>query len=168
MHTDIYIALGANLGDRVLNFKTSISLLKNNNICIKKVSKIYETTPMYAPNQPRFLNMALHATTAVSPERLLAILKHIERQLGRTTTYTNGPRVIDLDILYYGDIVLDTNHLHIPHLHIPHRPFVLHPMLDIAPDYMDMRTKKTIRHMATAVPADKNMTLFPHTFKIFS
>ena len=101
MYTDIYIALGTNLGDRLNNFNKSISLLNNNNIVVKNKSKIYETTPMYETEQPRFLNMVIQAQTPLKAQDLLQNLKFIETEIGRTKTYTNGPRVVDLDILYY-------------------------------------------------------------------
>lgn len=160
MNTTVYIALGSNLGDRVQNFRNTIQILQENTIIITAQSRIYETTPMYETNQPRFLNMVIRATTHMGAIDLLHILKCTEKQVGRTKTYTNGPRVMDLDILYYGDLLLDTANLHIPHIRIHERQFVLQPMLDIAPDYMDCRTKKTIRQMADTLPADKNMCVY--------
>lgn len=160
MRTTIYIALGTNLGNRLQNFHKAVHLLQQNAIAVTAKSRVYETSPMYATHQPRFLNMVVQATTDISVTNLLATLKSIEKQVGRTKTYINGPRVVDLDILYYGTLVLDTAHLHIPHRRIHERQFVLQPMLDIAPDYIDRRTCKTIRQMANALPHDTNISVY--------
>ncbi len=160
IYTDIYIAIGTNLGDKLHNLQRAISVLKIHNISIQKVSKVYKTAPMYKINQPPFLNMAVYAKTDISAECLLKILKHIEVEVGRTKTYTNGPRIVDLDILYYGDMILKSEHLQIPHPRISERPFVLYPMCDIAPNHLDPRTQKTIKHMADAIPHAPDISVY--------
>ena len=95
---------------------------------------MYETPPWGVENQPGFLNMALQAETSLTPEALRDHIKRIEAEVGRTPTYHWGPRVIDIDILLYGDRVVDTPNLVIPHPHMHKRPFVLVPLASIAPD----------------------------------
>ena len=131
MHT-IFLALGTNLGDREKNIKEALKLLKEKVIGMKLAS-IYESKPQGRINQSNFLNSALKGKTSLSPQELLHFVKGIERKMGRVDRGINGPREIDIDILFYDDIVLDTPDLKIPHPRISERDFVLRPLLDLAP-----------------------------------
>src|SRR5690242_17550018 len=112
-HT-IYLALGANLGDRAASLRAAIERLREA-ISIERMSAVYETEPAYLLDQPRFLNMAVSGRTALEPLALLALLKRVERDLGRVAGPRYGPRAIDIDILIFGDLALDTASLTIPH-----------------------------------------------------
>jgi len=108
---------------------------------------MYETEPWGERNQPRFINMAIEGETRLTPVRLLEVLKMIEDEVGRKETFRWGPRVIDLDILLYDDLVMDTSELIIPHPRMHEREFVLRPLAEIAPDKIHPVLKKTIRKL---------------------
>jgi 2-amino-4-hydroxy-6-hydroxymethyldihydropteridine diphosphokinase len=127
-----YLALGANLGDRLENLRAAIAALAPD-VRVVAESRIYETEPWGFAAQPAFLNMAIRAETNLSPVDLLSFLKKLEAGLGRSPTFRNGPRLIDLDILFYDDLVLDTPPLVIPHPRLQERAFVLVPLAEIAP-----------------------------------
>lgn len=131
-HT-VYLALGSNLGNRLANLKNAISNLTPQ-MDVKKKSLVYETPPWGHTDQPQFLNQCLMVETYLEPENLLAHLKRLETVLGREPTFENGPRVIDIDILFYDDLILNTPPLVIPHPRMHTRGFVLVPLNDIAPD----------------------------------
>jgi len=144
-HT-IYLSLGSNLGNRASNLKEAVSSLPPQ-ITVKKRSNVYETPPWGYTEQDNFLNQVIMATTYLEPEPLLKHIKRLEVALGRKTTFRYGPRLIDIDILFYDDLVLDTPSLVIPHPHLHERGFVLLPMMDIAPDLMHPVQKKSIREL---------------------
>jgi 2-amino-4-hydroxy-6-hydroxymethyldihydropteridine diphosphokinase len=133
-HT-IYLSLGSNIGDRSANLSCAISNLSPE-IYPQVPSSIYETEPWGYSDQPPFLNQVLKATTELAPQELLNFLKKIEVSMGRQETFRFGPRLIDLDILLYDDLVLSTSDLTIPHPRIAERGFVLVPLAEIAPDLM--------------------------------
>jgi 2-amino-4-hydroxy-6-hydroxymethyldihydropteridine diphosphokinase len=130
----VYIALGTNLGDRLANLRAAIESLPPN-VTVLAQSHIYETPPWGYEDQPAFLNMVLKAETMLEPEPLLSYLKQIEEELGREKSVRWGPRLIDLDILFYNDLVVDSSPLVIPHPRLHERGFVLVPMADIAPGF---------------------------------
>lgn len=144
-HT-IYLALGSNLGNREENLKEAIAALSPQ-MEVKAKSHIYETPPWGYEDQPRFLNQAVKAQTYLEPEPLLKHIKRLEVALGRKASFRNGPRLIDIDLLFYDDIVLNTPALSIPHPRLHERGFVLMPMMDIAPDLVHPVIKKTVREM---------------------
>jgi 2-amino-4-hydroxy-6-hydroxymethyldihydropteridine diphosphokinase len=131
-HT-VYIALGTNLGDRLANLRAAIESMPPEIIVLAE-SHVYETPPWGYENQPAFLNMVIKAETGLEPEPLLAYLKQLEVELGREQNIRWGPRLIDLDILFYDDLVLDSLPLVIPHPRLHERAFVLVPLMDVAPD----------------------------------
>ena len=128
-----YLALGSNLGNRLASLKNAISNLTPQ-LDVKKKSPVYETPPWGHTDQPQFLNQCVQVETYLEPENLLAHLKRLETVLGREPTFENGPRVIDIDILFYDDLILNTPPLVIPHPRMHTRGFVLVPLNDIAPD----------------------------------
>lgn len=129
---DVYIALGSNQDDRSHSIYRAFQELKQLGTIIA-TSYLYETTPMYIEDQDKFLNAVCLLRTSTQPMILLDRLKDIENKLGRLTTYRNGPRVIDLDILLYGNHCISNDRLTIPHPRMHERPFVLKPLCDINP-----------------------------------
>ena len=128
----VYLGLGSNLGEREKNCLRAIELLNQNGLVVLKQSSLYETEPWGNTAQPLFINMAVEAVTDLEPADLLFLLKRIEKEMGRTETVKWAPRIIDLDILLYGDIVLNAGSLKIPHPLIEEREFVLRPLSEIA------------------------------------
>ena len=110
-------------------------------------SKVYETPPWGYAEQEKFFNQVVQVKTYVKPEPLLKHLKRLEGALGRVTSFPNGPRLIDIDILFYDDLVFQSPALSIPHPHVHERGFVLLPMMDIAPDYVHPVKQKSIRDL---------------------
>ena len=131
--TVCYLGIGSNMGDRRNNIALAISKIKAlDNTAIMKVSKIIETEPVGGPAaQGKFLNAALKIKTALPPLRLLKALKKIEKALGRTKTVRNGPRVVDLDILFFGDKIIKRKDLTVPHPRIFERQFVIKPLFEV-------------------------------------
>ncbi|MBL8061999.1 MAG: 2-amino-4-hydroxy-6-hydroxymethyldihydropteridine diphosphokinase [Anaerolineales bacterium] len=129
----VYLALGSNLGNRLANLKNAISNLTPQ-MDVEEKSPVYETPPWGHDDQPAFLNQVVKVETYMQPEALLGHLKRLEVVLGRKPTFQNGPRVIDLDILFYDDLVLDSPPLVVPHPRLHQRAFVLVPLNDIASD----------------------------------
>lgn len=145
-HT-VYLALGTNLGDRLANLKQAIAALTPQ-LDVKAKSQVYETPPWGFEDQPKFLNQAVKAMTYLEPVPLLKHLKRLEVALGRAVSFPNGPRLIDIDILFYDDLVLDTPPLVIPHPRLQERGFVLLPLMDIAPDLVHPVSRRSVREMA--------------------
>lgn len=142
----VYIALGSNLGNRLSNLKNAISNFTPQ-MDVKKKSPVYETPPWGYADQPAFLNQVVMAETYLEPEDLLGHLKRLETVLGREPSFQNGPRLIDLDILFYDDIIVDSPPLVIPHPRLHQRAFVLVPLNDIAPDLVHPLYAKSISEM---------------------
>jgi 2-amino-4-hydroxy-6-hydroxymethyldihydropteridine diphosphokinase len=148
----VYLALGTNLGDRRANLQAALEALPPS-VVVRRASPVYETPPWGMTDQPAFLNMVVEAETEQSPEELLAHLKHLETILGRTPSVRYGPRLIDMDILFYEDRVIDSPGLTIPHPSLHERAFVLVPLADLAPDLIHPLLGKTIRDLLTGVDA---------------
>ncbi|MGB9799317.1 MAG: 2-amino-4-hydroxy-6-hydroxymethyldihydropteridine diphosphokinase [Thermanaerothrix sp.] len=128
----VYLALGTNLGDRLANLRRALAALPPE-VQPLRVSAVYETPPWGITEQPRFLNMVVEARTRLEPLPLLHYLKTLERQLGRQPGVRYGPRLIDLDILLYGDMVINLPELTVPHPRMAERAFVLVPLCDLYP-----------------------------------
>jgi 2-amino-4-hydroxy-6-hydroxymethyldihydropteridine diphosphokinase len=146
----VYLALGTNLGNRLVNLSTAINSLTPQMI-VKKKSPVYESPPWGVTDQPAFLNQVVMAETYEGPERLLKHIKRLETALGRVPGIKNGPRLIDIDILFFDDIMLETASLVIPHPRLHERAFVLVPLADIAPDLMHPVLYKSVREMLADV-----------------
>ena len=129
----VYIALGSNIGDREANLKEAMRLLGESGVEIIKVSSMYETEPVDYLEQPWFFNAVLEAQTDLAPMELLATLRRIETEMGSKKLVRKGPRLIDLDILLYGDETIHTAELEVPHPRMLQRNFVLAPLAEIAP-----------------------------------
>jgi 2-amino-4-hydroxy-6-hydroxymethyldihydropteridine diphosphokinase len=147
-HT-VYLALGSNLGDRLANLKQAIDSLTPQ-MEVKAKSSVYETPPWGYEDQPNFLNQVVKAKTYLDPEPLLKHLKRLEVALGRQASFPNGPRLIDMDILFYDDLILNTSSLVIPHPRLHERGFVLLPLTELSPDLVHPLIKKSAREMAAA------------------
>lgn len=129
----VYLSLGTNMGDRLENLRAALELL-DEKLHIGKVSSVYETEPWGFEDQDRFLNIAASGDTDLSPEELLSFTQGIEAAMKRVKTVRYGPRVIDVDILLYEGVKMDTERLTIPHPRIRERAFVLVPLSEIAED----------------------------------
>lgn len=142
-----YIGIGSNLGNRKENCLKAIASLSARGVVIRKQSTPVETEPWGVEEQPGFINMAVEIETVMAPRELLDALKKIEGELGRQITYRWGPRIIDLDILLYGDFVADEPDLKIPHPLMHLREFVLRPLSGIAPEVVHPILKKTVKSL---------------------
>lgn len=143
----VYLALGTNLGDRPANLKQAIASLTPQ-LEVTAKSGIYETPPWGFEDQPKFLNQVIKGKTYLDPERLLKHLKRLEVALGRKESFPYGPRLIDIDILFYDDLVMNKPSIVIPHPRLHERGFVLLPLMEIAPNLVHPVTQKSVREMA--------------------
>ena len=141
-----YLALGSNLGDREENIATALQRLSQR-MTIEQVSSIYETEPVGYQEQPWFLNAVCRVLTGLDPSSLLRLIKETETELGRVPSFANGPRLIDIDILFFGDEVMETETLTIPHPRIAERFFVLIPLVEIAPELVHPVAQKTLKQL---------------------
>ena len=147
--TKVYLGLGSNMGNRQENLDWALDLLSQR-LRPGKVSSVYETEPVGNVNQPYFLNITCEAYTTLEPEHLLALAKGIETKLGRTGKSLD-PRPIDIDILFYGDRVIDTPELVIPHPRLHERAFVLIPLAEIAAQLVHPVIGKTVLEIKNAL-----------------
>ena len=156
---EVFLSIGTNLGDRFKNIKECIGIIQlNSSIECITWSKIYETLPMYNSKQNKFLNLILKIKTSLKPMELLSEVKLIESEMGRTVNnFKNQPRLIDIDILTYGDSIVNENELIIPHPKIIERAFVLKPWSDIAPDYKLLEINKTISELISNLDINTNI-----------
>ena len=148
-----YLGLGSNLGDRRKSLQDASELLDtlDDGVRVIRSSNIYETEPWGLADQPKFLNCVLEVTTTVSPEGLLALAKQVEQTLGREWSPRYGPRLIDVDVLLYGDITMDTPDLQIPHPRMEQRAFVLVPLAELADNIVHPLWGFTIGQMVKVV-----------------
>jgi 2-amino-4-hydroxy-6-hydroxymethyldihydropteridine diphosphokinase len=130
---NVYLSLGSNLGDRAKNLRDAIAAVREAGIHVTQISSIYETEPVDYLDQPWFLNIAVGAETELAPAATLQTLREIETRLGSKKLVAKGPRLIDMDILLYGDEVIDIQELQVPHPRMHLRRFVLEPLAEIAP-----------------------------------
>lgn len=151
MTQSVYLALGGNLGDREAALSAAILELRAF-MDVRALSRVYETAPMYVTDQPAFLNMALAAETDLPPLEMLDRLKALETKIGRVPSIVNGPRAIDIDILFHGETQMETDRLTLPHPRIAERAFVLAPLADIAPDLPVPPEGRTVRTLLEQVP----------------
>lgn len=143
-HKNAYLLLGTNLGDRVENLKTAIKLIGNEVGDIFAASGVYETAAWGKTDQPSFLNQAIGVQTHLSPLALLSALLGIEQQMGRVRLERWGERLIDIDIIFYADLIFSSNELYLPHPEMHRRRFVLEPLNEIAKDFIHPVLKEKV------------------------
>jgi 2-amino-4-hydroxy-6-hydroxymethyldihydropteridine diphosphokinase len=148
----VYLSLGSNLGDREGNLRAAIASLGELGE-VKQVSSLYETEPVEFTEQPWFLNCAVELQTELSPRELLNSMLAIEHAMGRERVQPKGPRLIDLDILLFGDSVVNEKSLTIPHPAMHERKFVLEPLAEIAPQAVHPVLKQRVRDLLEQVGA---------------
>jgi 2-amino-4-hydroxy-6-hydroxymethyldihydropteridine diphosphokinase len=142
----VYLGLGSNLGNRARNIYEALRRLRSH-VRLDRVSSLYETEPVGLTDQPWFLNLVCSGQTALPAESLLVAVKGIERDMGRKEGIRFGPRVIDIDILFYDDLVMETERLQIPHPRLHERGFVLIPLMELAPDLVHPVLNSDVREL---------------------
>jgi 2-amino-4-hydroxy-6-hydroxymethyldihydropteridine diphosphokinase len=150
----VYIALGSNLGSREEYLKSGIRGLSKCHVDVNRTAALYSTAPRDVPDQPWFLNTAIEAETDLGPDELLSACLEIEKENHRTrdATRRKGPRTLDLDIIFYGSQVIRTEALTVPHPRFPTRRFVLVPLAEIAPGFIDPGSGKTVAQLLQNCP----------------
>jgi 2-amino-4-hydroxy-6-hydroxymethyldihydropteridine diphosphokinase len=148
----VYLSLGSNVGDREGNLRKAVELLACHDVRVLRGSRIYETEPVDYKDQAWFLNQVVEAETALFPMQLLTRIGRVEHKLGRVRMLRNGPRTIDIDILFYGAATVKTARLEIPHPRIAERRFVLAPLAELAPDLRHPVTHRSVRQMLESAP----------------
>ncbi len=143
-----FVALGSNLGDREGNLHRALELLSQNGVEIVKISKFIETEPYGVIDQPRFLNGVCQVKTVLKPLELLRLLLAVEKEMGRVRLRHWGERNIDLDLLLYEDVIIDTEELRLPHPDMVNRDFVMLPLAEIAPELKHHVLDKTMAELA--------------------
>ena len=156
--TTILLSLGSNLGDRLNYLRSAIELLRGSRISIFRCSSIYETDPVEFADQPDFLNMVVAARTLLGPEAVLAACQEIEQGLGRRRP--EKARTIDIDLLYYGTIQLSTGDLELPHPRLYERRFMLVPLQEMAPGFLDPVRNQTVESLLKHCPDQSRVTEF--------
>ena len=158
--TDVFIAVGSNLGDRARKLEDAVAGLRDF-VKVTKTSPIYETEPRYVEDQPRFLNMVVAGSTALAAIELLRRMKALETSLGRVLSARYGPRHIDLDIIFYGKERIDLPDLKVPHPSLAERAFVLRPLADIAAGFRHPISGKSVEEMLIELPGDDGAVRLP-------
>ncbi len=148
----VYLSAGSNLGDRKAYLRRGLEFLSASDVVPSRRSSTFETEPVGYLDQPWFLNLVVEARTDLPPEAVLRACLSAERAEGRTRDFRNAPRTLDLDILLYGDVVLDTPGLTLPHKRLPERRFVLEPLAQLAPELIHPVLKLSIRSLLACCP----------------
>ncbi|MBM3137919.1 MAG: dihydropteroate synthase [Chloroflexi bacterium] len=159
MNHRVFLGLGSNLGNRGKNLADAVQRV-NQQVEVIKTSSIYETEPWGFKDQPKFFNQVVEGQTALDPAELLTFLKETEVAMGREKTFRMGPRIIDLDILFYDDLVIESGSLTIPHPALTQRAFVLIPLNEIASDLIHPKLYKPIQELVVEKELE-SVTLLP-------
>lgn len=147
----VFLSLGSNLGDREANLREALERLESSRFHITRRSSLYETAPVGPSAQPWYLNLVAEAETTLLPLMLLEYCQRVERTMGRQKLSPKGSRRIDIDILMYGRVVMDTSRLTLPHPHMHERRFVLEPMLELAPGVAHPALRQTMLELFAGV-----------------
>jgi len=150
--TTVYLSLGSNLGDRGAILRTAIAALQSAHFDVSKISSFYETEPVDYLDQPWFLNCVVEGETDSQPLELLHALRAIETRLGSQKAFAKGPRLLDIDILLFGEQSIDTTELQVPHPRMLARKFVLAPLAEIAPELKLPRWAGTVTELLSTTP----------------
>ena len=148
---EVLLGLGANLGDPVLQLARAVEAIRGF-VSDVRASSVYRTEPVGHREQPDFYNQVVRGVTTLEPEALLDRILAVEREMGRERTFRNAPRVIDIDLLAYGGVVTDGPRLTLPHPGIATRGFVLHPLAEVAPEWVHPVLGRTARELLSAAP----------------
>ncbi len=151
--TKVFLALGSNVGNKEEHLRDAIHLLRGK-IHQTVVAPFYTTKPLYYTDQDTFINTVISGNTLLTPEALLLFTQEVEKKIGRIARFNNGPRELDIDILFYGDEIINSQHLIVPHPKLYERDFVLQPLADIAPSFVDPATKKTMKQLLDELPQE--------------
>ena len=158
MKKTVYVSLGSNLGDRASNLRKAVHRLSELGV-VTAVSSLYETEPVEVERtQPWFLNCMAAIETGLMPKQFLSRTLAIEQELGRRRSASKGPRTLDIDIVLFGNAIVDSRGLTIPHPAMHHRRFVLEPLVEIAPDVRHPILKRTARELLNDLPATTGST----------
>jgi 2-amino-4-hydroxy-6-hydroxymethyldihydropteridine diphosphokinase len=143
----VYLGLGSNVGDSEALLRSALDELNGADLKLLRVSSLYETEPIGLREQRWFLNLVAEFETELFPKQLLHRLQKVERDLGRKRTVRNGPRTIDIDILLYGNSVVDSDEVEIPHPRYRERRFTLAPLAELNPELRDPVTRRSVAEM---------------------
>ena len=160
MRHTVYLGLGTNIGDRAANLEAARLELEPG-VHIQAASSIYETAPWGYLDQPDFLNQVLIGETSLEPAHLIVFIKQLEREAGRQPTFRNGPRIIDIDILFIDDLVLSLPGLELPHPRIEERAFVLVPLAELAPNLLHPTLRRSISELLKEIDPSGVRRLYP-------
>ena len=154
MHT-VYLSLGSNVGEREANLTRALERLRASGVEVRRVSSMWETEPQELERQRWFVNLVAEVETELFPRQLLHLILRIEKEMGRRRMTPKGPRTIDIDIVLFGNFVIDVTELKIPHPRMARRRFVLAPLAELAPELRHPVTREAVSEMLAAVKDQK-------------